>query len=223
MLANNKIKKALARQALKHLQSRIGGHIKAGGLRLHSVHDAFAEIVLPEPELSLSRRCYLLQTAPQKENRVQDALLDAGLDAYLPKEPVSVRLNGMTRRTTTRPMLPGYLFPIFDVHRDRWQSIPEMRHVIRLFMIEERPVPIPDSAIEHIRAREIEASMRGKARRAAPWIKLGAWVQFVEMPWIGLVGQVETLLEGRERIKVAIDLFGRQTPVEVSVNQVRAV
>lgn len=212
-----------ARQAaLKSLQSVIGGNIK--GNKLIPLADAFAELMLPQPNLALERRAFLVQVEPQKETAVFEELTaKMRLDAYLPKEPKSVKINAHHRRTIERPMLPGYVFPIFDVHRDRWQPIADMRHVVRLFMIQERPVPIGQVAMDRLKSREVEANMRGKAKQAAPWLNIGTVIQFTEWPWIGFFGTINAILDSQARIEVLVDVFGRQTPVEVSVNQVRAV
>lgn len=215
--------------ALALAQSEWGGEVKAR--KLYSIEGLSSLCARPEPDAALSRKTYLLQTMAQQEGRVVDALRDAGLDAYCPKEPKSVKVNAVKRRIIERPMMSGYVFPIFDLHRDNWQIIrPErdgrgMKGVIRLFMVMEWPVPVPDAAIDQIKYHETTAAMRGKGRdrRRSPF-KLNDWVQIDDYgPWQGFIGQVLEVLAARQRIKVGIDVFGRLTPVEVSVNQVRAV
>ncbi len=186
-------------------------------------------------ETALSRKSYLLATAPQQEAKVEKALRDAGLDAYLPVEPKSIRVGHIKRQTIKRPMLPGYVFPIFDVVRDNWQIIRKpdkegragIEGVLRLFLWGERPVPMPEEAIQRLRDREIEAEMRGKAKPNISALFVGAPGDFVQIddggPWNGFIGKVIDLLARGRRISVSLDLFGRQTPVEVSVNQVRSV
>lgn len=234
MLAKTRIDRTSGEYALKLMQAKIGGEIR--GSKLLPLRVAFAQLMLPAPNLALERRAFLLQVAPQKETAVYEELTgrklngepstiktSLGLDAYLPMEPKSVKINGVTRRTVDRPLMPGYVFPIFDTHRDRWQSVQHMRYVVRLFTIQERPVPIPQIAIDVVKSREIEANMRGKAKQAAPWLEVGRVIQFTEWPWMGFFGTIDSILDSRARIAVMVDLFGRQTPVEVSVNQVRAV
>lgn len=203
--------------------------------RLKRLNHYFGAVAEPEPILSLNRRTYLVQVAPQMEDRVAETLVDAGFTVFVPREPKSVRVGHIKRRTIMQPMLPGYVFPIFDEQRDYWQVITRpdkdgkngIKGVLRLFLWGDRPVSIPKKAIDDLRDREIEADMRGKAKKAntAAFIAMpGHFVQIDDGgPWNGFIGEVVDLLARGSRIVVALDLFGRQTPVEVSVNQVRAV
>jgi len=182
---------------------------------------------VPDVEVAaaVSRRSYLLQVVPQQERSVAASLQESGFDAYVPREPKRVRV-GHHYQIVMKPMLSGYVFPIFDEARDRWQMIGDIRGVWRLFMWNERPVPIPEQAIQHLHDEEAHLIAHGKRIRKAPIpVKFGpgAWVQLTDMPWTGFIGQVHDWLVYKSRIRVAVDLFGRQSLIELSVNQVRAV
>lgn len=229
MLMANRIDPKLEAEALSLAQSEWGGEVKRR--KLYSIKGLSALCLPSEPDMTLNRRSYLLQVCSQQESRVVDALRDAGLDAYCPKEPKSEKVNATKRRIIERPMISGYVFPIFDIHRDNWRIIrPErdgrgMKGVIRLFMVMEWPLPIPDAAMDQVRHHETIATMRGKGKnwRNIPF-KIDDFVQIDDYgPWQGFIGQVLEVLARSERIRIGIDVFGRQTPVEVSVNQVRAV
>jgi transcription termination/antitermination protein NusG len=183
---------------------------------------------------SLNRQCYLLAAVPQQEGKVAEALKDAGFDVYVPREPKSVRVNHIERRVTMRPMLPGYVFPIFDEHRDRWQIIKRpdqdgkngIEGVLRLFLWGERPVPVGEAEMQRIRDREIEEQMRGNVKKiTAPYVAMpGHFVQIDDGgPWNGFIGEVVDLLARATRLIVELNLFGRKTPVQVPVNQVKAI
>lgn len=210
--------------ALKLLRGEIGGKIK--GRKLFPIEAALAPCIRPEFESSpLCRRSYLLQAAPQQERKIVEALMRLKIDAYLPLKPVSVKVNFMTRRTMMAPMMPGYAFPLFDEHREHWERIPSMDGVVRLFMMNMRPVPIPEHYIDRMRAREAQEILDGKPMKSAPYVaQPGQYVQIDDGgPWQGIFGEVIDLLAHGRRIAVSVDVFGRQTLVEVSVNQVRAV
>lgn len=226
----------LAKTTLDAYQVKQAEHLARQKWGPNALEPHFAKLIAPAPVTEpFSRKSYLLAAAPQQEANVADALRDAGFDVFLPREPKSIRVGHVKRRTILRPMLPGYVFPIFDEHRDYWRMIHKpdadgkggIRGVLRLFLWGERPVSIPEEAIQRLRDREIEAEMRGKAKPVTSALYVGQPGDFVQIddggPWNGFIGKVVDLLARGSRISVTLDLFGRQTPVEVSVNQVRAV
>lgn len=197
--------------------------------RSKSLDVQLAHLVEPSPEVvPLSRRSYLLAAVPQQEGKVEQALRDAGFDVYLPREPKSIRVGHVKRRITMRPMLPGYLFPIFDEHRDRWQLIPKIDGVLRLFLFGERPVPVPEDAVQRIRDRETEEKLReleeqriGK-KGTAPFVAMpGDFVQIEDGgSWHGFIGEVVDLVARARYLVVELNLFGRKTPMTISVERV---
>jgi transcription antitermination factor NusG len=191
-----------------------------------SLEPHLAALIEPEPVIALSRKSYLLAAAPQQEARVERALRDAGFDAYLPKEPKSVRVNQVKRRMIMRPMLPGYVFPIFDEHREGWQLIQDIEGVLRLFLWGERPVPMPEDAVQRLRDREGRELACSKIKKtAAPYVaRPGDFVQIDDGgSWQGFIGEVVDLLARASQLIVELDLFGRKTPIRVSVHQVTAL
>lgn len=175
------------------------------------------------PPCDLQRRWHVVHTEPQQEIKVAERVDAAHMDAYLPKEPKSVRINTVKRRTILRPMLPGYVFVGFDIRFDPWESICDMRGVLKLFMIALRPVPIPDKAIDRIREKEVE-TLTGKRRLPVIAFKIGGLVQIIEhLSFQGLLGPAVDIIRAKQRLVVELDIFGQKTPVELSVDQVRAI
>ena len=177
----------------------------------------------PPPAAALSRKYYLLAAAPQQEAKVGKALKDAGFDFYLPKEPKSVRVGHVKRRMVMKPMLPGYVFPIFDEHRDRWQIITRpddkgrggIAGVLRLFLWGDRPAEVGDEALQRMRDRELEEQMRGNIKKtASPYVAMpGHFVQIDDGgPWHGFIGEVVDLMARASRLLVELNVLGRKNP-----------
>lgn len=194
----------------------------------------FGPMIEREPDAAFDRKSYLLQAAPQMESNVLKALREAGLDGYLPMAPKSVRFGYVKRRLVMRPMLPGYVFPIFDMHRDNWKIITRpdkdgkggIEGVVRLFLWGERPVPVPEQAVQQLHDREVEEQMRGNIKKtAAPYVAMpGSFVQIDDGgSWNGFIGEVVDMFARGRLLIVELDLFGRKTPVEVPVHQVIAI
>jgi len=207
--------------ALRLLQSKIGGDIVDN--KLLPIGPYLTALRPLEPAVNLQRRWHVVQTEPQQEGKVETALKDMNLDAYNPKEPRKVRKRAEFYRTVFRPMLTGYLFAGFDVDADSWQGIPEMRGVIRLLMIEERPVPIADYVMVHLRTREAERS-NGRCANIPIDIKIGVIVRILEpFSFQGLFGKVADINLKRREIGVDIDIFGQKVALRLPPEQIEVM
>lgn len=229
MLAKTTLDPMQIKQAELLAEQKWGSEWRSKRLDRH-----FGPIIEYPHETALSRKSYLLATAPQQEAKVEKALRAVGFDAFLPKEPKSIRVGHVKRHTVMRPMLPGYLFPIFDEHRDHWQIIKRpdkdgkngIEGVLRLFLWGDRPVPMPDDAVQRLREREIDEQMRGNLKKtAAPFIAMpGHFVQIDDGgPWNGFIAEVVDLWERGSVLEVELDVFGRKTRLRTPVGRVRSV
>lgn len=227
-MGNLKIDHATSQHSLHLLQDEIGGTIE--GQKLYPLRPAFIQMISnPEPAAALSRKSYIAQVAARQELKVVDALRMIGLDAYCPVELKSVRLNAVKRRIEGRAMMPGYVFPIFDEFRDRWQTIQSERQgqgikgVIRLFKFGMRPVAVPDAAIQAIHDREQDLKA-GNYRSKLPSIpfKQGDWVQIIEhSSFAGLIGKVVGTSPKKWRVSIELDILGQETLVTLNADQIR--
>jgi transcription antitermination factor NusG len=153
---------------------------------------------------------HIVQTAPCREKRVAADIERLGLKVYCPLEPHRVRVNPYRHRTAMRPMLPGYLFTAFDVERDHWQAICKIRYARKIFMIDYRPVPLPDPIIEQIAAKEREQlAQMGRRPRRHMFFRFGQVARAKIGPFLGFFGQVVDLKQNT--VCVEFSLFGRAT------------
>ena len=169
------------------------------------------------------RRWHVVQIEPQQEKRVEKSLEDANFATYVPRIPSKVRIVRERYRTSMRPMLIGYLFAGFDPLAEPWQDIQDMRGVVRLFMIDERPVPLGEWEVQCIReaeARELE----GKTRKAPLLaVRVGNFVQVKDGPFAVFFGFVKAVNERHGTAKVEVNIFGRLTPVDLQADQLDVV
>jgi transcriptional antiterminator NusG len=177
------------------------------------------------PEPNISGTWYIVVVEPQQEGRVYAWLKGWGFESYFPQQPKSVKSNYHKRRVVMRAMLPGYILTSFDVSQNVWKNIPTFPGVRRIIMVDERPVPVPEAALYFIRREASRAASEFGTRKRLPMpCKVGDWVQITEhFSFTGFFGRVVQLLDNKERIILHLDLFGRQTPVEVGVHQIRVV
>lgn len=205
-------------QALRTLQGKIGGEII--GDKLMPIGPYLSALLPLDPATELHRRWYVVQVEPQQECKVADAIVKMKLDVFNPQQPRKVRVNPCRHRMVKRPLVPGYVFAGFDM-RERWQAVIDIHGAVRLIMIGERPVPVPEKFIEHLRQKEIEEN--GGCATKGPKIRLvvGQFVRILEpVAFAGLWGVVIEIDEEKRKIKVEIDIFGRPVPVELEPEQV---
>lgn len=210
-------------EALASHQRKFGGKVREGKLYPLVTHLKVFIGTPAELKADPSWPDYVVVIDPIKIELALLGMRREGFPAYFPREPRSVKKNQFQRRQIMRPMLAaGYAFTTFDPTDERWKTLHHIRYVKRVLSFDGRPVPVPLIHMERIRQRE--ASLAVKAKKIMPMpVEVGALVQIEAGSFAGFFGKVSEVIERLARISVEVDLFGRQTPVEVSVNQVRPV
>jgi transcriptional antiterminator NusG len=170
-------------------------------------------------------RWYVVHTYSGFENRVEQTLRemmrteqDKGLiaEVVIPTEKVMELVRG-EKKTFTRKFYPGYVMVrmvMNDFSRHLVQSIPKVTGFVGG---KNLPTPMRDSEAERIRALMEE-------RREQPRPKFnferGDEVRVIDGPFGGFNGIVEDVNYDKGKLRVAVSIFGRQTPVELDFVQV---
>lgn len=177
------------------------------------------------PEPNISGTWYIVVVEPQQEARVYSWLKGWRFDAYFPQYKKMVRGNYGKSWPKERPMLPGYVFASFDVSQNAWKNIPTFPGVRRIIMVDERPVPVPESALYHIRKAEDRAKTDfGKRKRPKIECRVGDQVWIMDhFSFTGLQGEVVEILDAKGKIILHIDLLGQKTRTVVGAHQVLVV
>lgn len=169
------------------------------------------------------RRWHVVQVDPQQETAVEQGLEDQGIAAYLPRVPHKIRVNAYKHRSAWRPMFVSYLFAGFDPAGELWWDIRGVRGVRRLFMIDFKPVPIPDEVMARIRQKEQELA-GGRSVNMPIHLKPGSLVRILApFAWAGLFANVVAVDQVKRVISVEVNLFGRMTPMPLMPDQVEVV
>lgn len=137
------------------------------------------------------------------------------------------RQGGMSIQVPTEVALfPRYIFTNFDIERDSWHDAFELAGVGGLICRDGMPVWMPDETVASIKRRENNGVIPGKDSVRAIF-NIGEEVTVTNGPFASFPGIVEEGLDvpieklaPNMRIKVAVNIFGRATPVDLEYWQV---
>jgi len=135
----------------------------------------------------------------------------------VPTEEVVEMRNGQ-RRTTERRLYPGYVFVQMLMDDDTWHLIKHTNKVTGFVGgAKNRPAPISDEEVRKIENQVQEGS--DKPRHKIEFIT-GEVVRVKDGPFTDFNGTVEEVNYEKSRLRVAVMIFGRSTPVELEFAQV---
>ncbi|MGK0674596.1 MAG: transcription termination/antitermination protein NusG [Halothiobacillaceae bacterium] len=177
----------------------------------------------------MAMRWYVVQTFSQYENVVKRALeeriqregmQDRFGEILVPSEEV-VEMRDGVRRKSERKFFPGYVLVQIDMNDAAWHLVRSVPRVLGFIGgTPDRPAPISDKEAEVILDR-----IREGAEKPRPKVlfEVGEVVRICEGPFNDFNGTVEEVDYERSRLRVAVSIFGRSTPVELEFGQVEKV
>ena len=154
-----------------------------------------------------------------KEQSVQKGLQDSFEQVIVPTEEV-VEVRRGRRIKSERRFFPGYVLAKIDLTDEVFHLIKNTPKVTGFLGSGSKPVPISDAEANRILNQVAEGVERPKA---TIHFEVGEQVRVADGPFASFNGQVEEVDEERSRLKVAVSIFGRPTPVELEYGQVEKV
>ncbi len=151
-----------------------------------------------------------------KEQSVQKGLQDSFEQVIVPTEEV-IELRRGRRIKTERRFFPGYVLAKIDLTDEVFHLIKNTPKVTGFLGSGSKPVPISDAEANRILNQVAEGVERPKT---TIHFEVGEQVRVADGPFASFNGQVEEVDEERSRLKVAVSIFGRPTPVELEYGQV---
>jgi transcriptional antiterminator NusG len=174
---------------------------------------------------------FVIHTLSGQEQRVKDSIEkrvkteEMGeyiSEVLVPMERVA-EVRGGKKTVTTRKLYPGYVFIhmalLDENHRiiERpWYFIRETQGIIG-FVGGDRPSPTPPEEIESIKAQMVDSGDREKPKVN---FDVGETVKINDGPFLNFTGVIEEIEPERGKLKVTVNIFGRNTPVELEYWQV---
>jgi transcriptional antiterminator NusG len=172
----------------------------------------------------IGERWYVVHTYSGYENKVKNNLehriesmhmQDKIFEVVVPTEDVLEYKSGK-KQLTQKKLLPGYLLVRMKLDDDSWYVVRNTPGVTGFVGTSARPVPISDDEVERVLARQA-----AEKPKVAAEFSSGEGVKVVEGPFADFTGIISEVSLDQSRLKVLVSIFGRETPVELTFDQVQ--
>ena len=162
---------------------------------------------------------YVVHTYSGYENKVKANiektienrhLEDQILEVRVPMEEVVEVKNG-TKKQVLRKLFPGYVLINMIMNDDTWYVVRNTRGVTGFVGPGSKPVPLTD---EELRALDFGSEI-------SVAFAVGDVISVTVGVWKDTVGTVQKIDAGRQTVTISMEMFGRETPVEINFSDVK--
>lgn len=175
---------------------------------------------IEESEESKRLRWYVVHTYSGYENKVKANLEKAIENRHLENEIVEVRIplqdvvevKDGKRKSVQRKMFPGYVLVNMEMNDDTWYVVRNTRGVTGFVGPGSKPVPLSDAEIKPLGIKTGNVSVD---------FGVGDLIAVIAGVWKDTSGVVQRMDMSKQTATINVELFGRETPVEISFAEVR--
>ena len=154
-----------------------------------------------------------------RETAEQKGMADLIGDIMVPTEEV-VEVRRGAKVNSERKLIPGYVLVKMEMNDQTWHIVTSTAKVTGFLGAKGKPSPVSDAEAERLARQVKEGTNRP---RPSVRFEIGEQVRVADGPFASFNGMVEEVDEERSRLKVAVSIFGRSTPVELEYSQVEKV
>jgi transcriptional antiterminator NusG len=151
-----------------------------------------------------------------REQAQQTGLDDLIEEVLVPMEEV-VQMRRGAKVNAERKFFPGYVLAKMEMTDDAWHLVKDTPKVTGFLGADNKPSPISEAEAQRILHQVQEGVERPKP---SVTFEIGEQVRVSDGPFTSFNAMVEDVDEERARLKVAVSIFGRATPVELEYGQV---
>lgn len=147
-----------------------------------------------------------------ENRRLQEQILEVSVPL---QDVVEVTKEGK-KKTVQKKMFPGYVLLNMVMNDDTWYVVRNTRGVTGFVGPGSKPVPLTETEMRNM------GIIGGGPADVVVGYQVGDMVTVVSGAWEGTVGVIRDINPGRQTVSINVDMFGRETPVELSFTEVRA-
>jgi len=181
---------------------------------------------MPKQRLPQVKRWYVLHTYPGCEDAVAKSLKqrveNLGMDdkifnVIVPKEK-KIKIKNGKRKVVEEKIYPNYVLVEMIVTDDSWYVVRNTPNVTGFVGAGTTPIPVSPKEIEILKARMGETTPKYKMD-----FKVGDRVKIIDGLFKNRSGKVSFIDKERGKVKVSINMFGRDTPIELDSLQIKRI
>src|SRR5437763_950354 len=190
--------------------------------------DGGDEEVVVESPYDRPGQWFVVHTYAGYENKVKNNLMsriasmnmeERIFEVVIPMEDVAEFKNGK-RVVVQKKVFPGYLLVRCDLDDDSWYVVRNTPGVTGFVGLGARPTPLSRKEVESILQVKVEGVEGAKKTRPRLDYESGETVRVKEGPFADFTGTISEINEDQMKLKVLVNIFGRETPVELEFSQV---
>ncbi len=174
----------------------------------------------------MEAKWYILHTVSGSENGVKRNLLDQitkkNMSDYFKDIVVPVfevqELKRGKQVKTEKKFMPGYILIKMVMNDDSWHLVKGVPKISGFLGSKTKPKPMSDVEVKRI-FEQLESEKENATSSAL--YNIADKVEVTDGPFDGLFGVVEEVDGVNEKLKILVSIFGKNTPIELSFNQVK--
>ena len=179
---------------------------------------------MPKQKSPKERRWYVLHTysgyeesvAKNLKKRIESlGMEDKIFNVIVPKEK-KIKIKAGKRKVVEEKVYPGYVLVEMVVTDDSWYVVRNTPNVTGFIGAGTTPVPVSEGEINSLKKR-----MEVKEPQYKIEVKEGDMVKITDGPFKDFDGRVSGIDEEKGKVKVLVNMFGRDTPVELDSLQIK--
>ena len=170
--------------------------------------------------MSDSAKWYVIHTYSGYENAVKSSIEkfvagrgmeDMILRMEIPMEPVTEVTDSGASKEVERKVFPGYVLIKMVMTDDTWHLVRNVRGVTGFVGSANKPIPLTEEEV---------LAMGMEKHEIVVQYQVGDHVKIVDGPLASFTGVVEEIEPEKNRVSVMVSMFGRETPVDLELDQV---
>lgn len=173
------------------------------------------------------RQWYVVHCYSGYENKVHHAIMqrietmgmqDRIFDVIIPTQE-EIEIKDGKRKNVERRVFPGYILVDMVMDEDSWYVVRNTPGVTGFVGMGNEPTPLRPEEVQQIMSRmEEDATPRPRVN-----FKVGQKVRIVGGPFNDFIGAVAAIDMDKSKVRVMVDIFGRETPVELDFMEVQTI